>query len=176
MLFRRDLFSRSSVLSRRLWFSLDRVRQVDSRVAYLVSISLSDASIWSCRSTVAWSAENWLESLVMMRSSIAFRSFSMSASVSGVLSASWLLWLVSMLSLWLFSGDCFIVGWLCFLLVLPMVFLDFHTDLHRLIGVQKHFLDGFKQDFNRPLPVCDLLRHFQNWKSYWCICQPRKHN
>lgn len=37
MLFRLDLFSRSSVLSLRLSFSLDRAKQVDSRVVNLVS-------------------------------------------------------------------------------------------------------------------------------------------
>lgn len=45
MLLRLDLFSRSSVLSLRASFSLDRVMQVDSRVAYLVSMSLSDVSM-----------------------------------------------------------------------------------------------------------------------------------
>lgn len=42
MLFHLNLFSRSSVLSLRLSFSLDRAKQVDLRVANLVSMSLRE--------------------------------------------------------------------------------------------------------------------------------------
>ena len=110
-----NLFYRSSVLSFRASFSLDRAVQVDSRVSSLFR---------SWRSIIALSAESWTESLATIRPSIEMRSFSMTAKVSGVLlvlaccsfglGAHGSFWLPCGLRSWIFSGDCSPVGWLCF--------------------------------------------------------------
>jgi len=67
--------------------------------------------VWWWRSIIAHSAESWTDSLVMMRSSIELRSFSMSARVSGV---------GSLRSVLLDIFRRLLVGWLCFLVDFPM--------------------------------------------------------